>query len=238
MKPFFFITIFISFIGGSAHAQDDCDRAILGMPYYRVLYWEYDNRIEFSECQNCDTVLLKLKGVDFTPTKNNSGILNVEADTKRATVQLLCVKGKDTVNYGAFGFQCRELPNPKIFLGSTWLGDPLINDKDDNETIFQAYFSLRYTDQMVRGLRFKIKEWSITVGKRTYFGETRSVTKDFRDAIIDAGQGAKIQFNYCDVSFPNGKTRRIHINRLYYKKTEYGTKPEITKQSTIAPLDE
>jgi hypothetical protein len=215
-----------------------CDRAMMSMPQYKILYKNYENRVEFSSCSDCDTIIMKLKGVEFKQKNEYSGSLTVEDDMKRATIRLLCVKGQDTTNYGAFGFRCLELPNPKVYLGTSWINDPLIDEKTDEETIFKPGFKATFERQaMISGIRLEIVEWSIGVNKRTYFGDSKNITKELRDVIYESEKNEAIVFNYVDVKYSTGETRRIHINRVYHKKTEYGTKPEVTKQSKLTPAD-
>lgn len=238
---FLFLSLSLGFslYGQQAKNGGNCGASMVTLPQYRSLYQGYDNRFEYSPCSECDTLILKLKGADYTPKKAYSGILRVQGEAKRATVRIQCVSGSDTSNWGAFGFTCLPLPDPKVYLGNAWLSDPLIDEQSDPETIFKSKFNVRYDrSHFVSGVRFTITEWSASIGKRTYFGESAYFTKEFKDVIYESEKGDAILFNYVDVKFPDGTSRRLHINRIYYKKTEYGTKPEIKAQSIITPKSE
>jgi len=235
MKALLLLFLIIPF---SLAAQQAKDNFRVNNPEYKTIYYGYPNLIKYGGCQDCDTVILKLKGGSFEWKKSGQGYLKPDSKSKVTTIQFRCVQGSDTSLITAIAYHNKPLPDPDIFLGGAMISDPLLDEYSDAQTIFQLVFHAKYMDQMIRSAHFRVEGWMVKIHKRKFYGDSKNISQELREAIIESEKGDVIEFKYVDVTFPDGETKRVHLNRIYTKKTEYGTKPDIKPQSTITPKSE
>lgn len=197
----------------------------------QVVYRGISNYYEYAVCEDCDTVYVTANGAEILNQSTYSFEVVPLAGQHDISVSTNCVQGMDTIRT-TWRYNVKSLPNPTIYLGGINLKKSNLDLLDEASFFGQTSFYARYDETVeLINVYFTIKEWSISVGKKTFVGSLPLLTNEYKEAFVAARRKTPIEFNYVIVGFPDGRNQKINLDVLYFKKSKRNEKIEVRDQN-------
>lgn len=197
----------------------------------QMVYRGISNYFEYAVCEDCDTVYVTANGAEILNQSTYSFEVVPLAGQRDISVSTNCVQGNDTIRT-TWRYNVKSLSNPTIYLGGINLKKAHLDLLDETSFFGQTRLTARYDETVALiNVCFTIKEWSISVGKKTFIESSPLLTNEYKEAFVAARRKTPIQFNYVIVGFPDGRNEKINLDVIYFKKSKRNEKIEVKDQN-------
>lgn len=197
----------------------------------QMVYRGISNYYEYAVCENCDTIFITTIGAEILNQSTYSFEVVPLPGRRDISVATNCVQGMDTIRT-AWRYNVRSLPNPTIYLGGINLKKSNLDLLDEASFFGQTRLTARYDETVeLINVYFSIKEWSISVGEKTFIGSSPLLSNEYKEAFLAARRRTPIKFNYVIVGFPGGRDKKINLDVIYFKKSKRNEKIEVKDQN-------
>lgn len=204
--------------------QSDRYLSTISLVEKRVLFWNVKNRIEFVGPEFYDSLTIQIEDGEFIATGPSTGYIIPKKFESPFTirVKLIGIKNGIPELVLAFDYKILKLPDPEIYLGNINLHNDL-NMLDDKSLFENLNFIAKYNSLInhligIDQCNFKLKKWTVQVGKIEIIGTSLTDYDHLFAAITNAKRGTEIKFGTFELLAPDGTTRLIDVNSSYFKK--------------------
>lgn len=227
MKTAFYIVYLLCSIS-SIHGQEEkMPTHFMANLNAQMVYRGISNYYEYAVCENCDTLFITAIGAEILNQSTYSFEVVPLTGRRDISVSTNCVQGNDTIRT-TWRYNVKSLPNPTIYLGGINLKKANMSLLDEASFFGQTRLTARYDETVeLINIYFTIKEWSISVGKKTFIGSSPLLSNEYKEAFLAARRKTPIQFNYVIVGFPGDRNQKINLDVIYFKKSKRNEKIEV-----------
>lgn len=209
--------------GVLSFSQNNAIKGLISNPDTRILYRGYDNPLEIYTCEVCDSVYVSSADAEVTMRNKGQFYVRPKAGKRNLTLSIKCILGSDTTSLWSERYIIKALPKPKIYLGGIAMNKDFNHVKETN-LFHQNRFSVRYDESVhLTGVKFRILEWSINIGKTTFTNTDAKLTDDFKAAFKKAKKGTRVYFDNVTIIAPDGIARKVKMDQTYIKKVKRNT---------------
>lgn len=148
------------------------DQLVVGLPDYRLLYRNYNNKVQLAftdsgvenldvQCENCDTI--------YRSENSTSEYIIVPGNEREVKLTVTNKKNKNASTNNVITFRVTNLPVPSVYFGP-------ISSESKFGIVFSKLF-VKYPPEVFLAVAFDIKNWKITIDDKIFEGK-RSVLSE------------------------------------------------------------
>lgn len=183
MKTAFYIVYLISSIASIYGQAQKMPTHFMANLNVQLVYSGMSNYYEYAICEDCDTVYVTANGAEILNQSTYSFEVVPLAGQRDILVSTNCVQGNDTIRT-TWRYNVKSLPNPTIYLGGINLKKANMSLLDEASFFGQTRLTARYDESVsLSFVAFNIKEWSISVGKKTFIGSSPLLTNEYKEVL-------------------------------------------------------
>jgi hypothetical protein len=192
----------------------------IGFTEFNIIYRNYPNKINYACNYHFDSVWIEASGAKIQILDQNTAIVSPGSSRECSLIYKALHKG-DTLTLDEYKYRVSNLPIPTIYLGSIPLD---VDTLDISESAFfnMNRFFVRYPPNIPLSASFEIKNWTIQINKKEYFGTGATLSDEIKKALYESKRNSTITyelFTYKGMAIEN----TISINTKFIKKSKKRT---------------
>jgi hypothetical protein len=207
MKIKLIVLLFLTICNHTVFSQQS---AKVYQPEMLYFYSSYDNILNWTNFDNCDSTVVVVNGAYFEKTSENSGIVKVGRGTILTKVYLNGYFGNKIIVKDSIEVEAGPIPTPQIYIKTEnpiWKNIEHIGIGEFNSEVIKYWTGFYVTKNRFCPIDFKcdIGNWNIIVDGKDYYGVGKEFTTDLITALQNLKSGDKVMLYSVTVLIPDSR---------------------------------
>jgi len=173
-------------------------------------YWSYDNYINWTNFEDCDSTEVIVQGAYFEKTGKNTGIIKVGRGTISTSIYLIGYSKNKVIKKDSTRIEAGPIPLPHIYVKNeytVWENIELLGIQYLNSDVIKNWKGFHITKNRSCPIPFiyDISNWSLNVAGKDFTGKGQTFTVELINALQNLKTGDKVILQSITVEIPNIK---------------------------------